>query len=858
MKKQFASAVCGRSGRVRLPLRPLVAALVSLGLVSLSVQAGPQGAVVRAGDAQVLGNGTLTRVEQKSVRAVIDWRSFGIGAAEQVQFLQPSAQAAILNRVTGEQASVILGRMDANGQVLLINPYGIVFGHGAQVNVGSLIASTSNISNSNFMAGRLVFDHPGRPGAGIINAGAITAAEGGLVALVAPHVRNDGLIQARLGKAVLGAADTFTIDLYGDGLVNLALSDLHAGQLRDANGQPVANLVTHTGQIDTAGGQAVLITAATAKNVLDNLINMSGSIKADTAVQQGGRILLLGEGGRVDVSGSLSAQGPVGGRIEVLGGGVHLASGAKLEASGAQGGGVIHVGGAYQGTGDTYRALQTSVDPGAILRANATERGNGGEAIVWSDGRTAFSGAIEARGGAMGGDGGRMEVSGKGTLEFLGSADASALRGRAGSLLLDPAYLDIGLADAALIGRVLRTGTSTSLAADIDINVNAVIDGRGRYAGGGLTMTAGNNINVNDFIVTNNGAINLSATAGTVNIRAGKAVFAGASPISVRTGASLHTGPLVTSGALTLASAAGAVAMDAFIDGNAGAVSVSAGTDVNINQPVLNLSTGSALNVTAGNDINVNAQIDGRGAVAGGAVALTAARNVGVNDFIVTNNGAINITGTGGSVSVAAGKGLFAGTGPIAINAKGNITTGASGGGALTLASSAGAVAVNGLIESTTGAVNIAAATDVNVSQPILSLQSGNALTVSAGNDINVNAAVDGRGGVAGAAVTLTAGRNLSVNDFILTNNGVISLTATNGTASVAADKGLFSGSAPVSLQAAGNLATGAVSGGSLNASSSAGSVTLNGVIDSGTGRVDLSAGTDVNINQPVLNLSTG
>ena len=858
MKKQSASAVSRRSRCVRMRLKPLAAALIALGLVSLGAQAGPQGGVVRAGDAQIVGGGAVTRVEQQSARAVIDWRSFGIGAAEMVQFLQPSTQAATLNRVTGEQASVILGRMDANGQVLLINPYGIVFGRGAQVNVGSLIASTSNISNSNFMAGRLVFDQPGKPGAGILNAGTITAAEGGLVTLVAPHVRNDGLIQARLGKVVLGAADTFTIDLYGDGLVNLALSDMHAGQLLSADGQPVANLITHTGRIDAAGGQAVLITAANAKNVLDNLINMSGTIKADTAVQQGGRILLLGEGGKVDVSGALSAQGATGGRIQVLGDDVHLASTANLNASGAQGGGVIHVGGAYQGTGDTYRARQTTVDPGAILKANATERGDGGEVVVWSDGQTAFSGAIEARGGANGGDGGRTEVSGKGTLAFNGTADASAANGVSGSLLLDPAYLNIGLSEAGIIGRVLRTGTSTTLQADVDINVNAAIDGRGRYAGGGLTMTAGNNINLNDFVLTNNGAINLFATAGTVNILAGKAVFAGAAPITVRTGGTLHTGPLITSGALTLASTAGAIAIDSFIDGNTGAVSISAAGDVDINQPIVNLVTGKPLNVSAGNNINVNAQVDGRGGVAGGAVALTAARNVSVNDFVVTNNGAIGITASNGTAGVASGKGLFAGTAPIAINAKGDIATGMSSSGALTLTSSAGAVAVNGLIDGATGAVNINAATDVNVNQPIVNLQSGNALTVNTGNDINVNAQIDGRGGVAGGSVALTAARNVSVDNFIVTNNGAIGITASNGTASVAAGKELFAGTAPISMITKGNIVTGASSSGVLTVASSSGSVALNGVIDSRTGAVNVSAGTDVNINQPVLNLSTG
>jgi len=147
----------------------VLAIVLSIGTASTGLQAqGPAGGTVRAGDARISGEGTAsTRIDQVSDRAIIDWRSFGIGAGDQVVFVQPSAQSATLNRVTGAQVSVILGRLDANGQVLLINPNGVVFGGGAQVNVGGMIASTSNVSNANFMAGRLEFDQPGRPGAGI-------------------------------------------------------------------------------------------------------------------------------------------------------------------------------------------------------------------------------------------------------------------------------------------------------------------------------------------------------------------------------------------------------------------------------------------------------------------------------------------------------------------------------------------------------------------------------------------------------------------------------------------------------------------------------------------------------------------
>jgi filamentous hemagglutinin family protein len=858
VKKSQSATFFGRFRRAR-GLRALVAVLLSFGIASTGLQAQtPVGGTVRTGDARISGDGTSsTQIEQFSDRAVIDWRSFSIGAGNQVVFLQPSDRAATLNRVTGEQVSLILGKLDANGRVLLINPNGIVFGGGAQVNVGSLIATTSNISDANFMAGRLVFDGPGRVGAGVYNAGAITAREGGLVALVAPHVRNDGLIAARLGRVALGAADTFTVDLYGDALISLALSDANAGHLRTLDGKPVTSLVSNAGRIETDGGQTVLMTARGAKHVLDDLINMSGTIKADTVVEQNGRILLTAEGGKVDVTGTLVAQGKSGGTIEVLGEQVRLGGSSILDASGTSGGGTVHVGGAFQGSGDTYRSSETIVDAGAALRANAAGQGNGGEVVVWSDGHTRFEGAVEARGGTTGGDGGRMEVSGKGTLDFLGQADASAANGRAGSLLLDPAFMNVGAAEASTVTRVLRTGTSATIQADVDINVNSAIFGGDREEGGGLTMTAGRDINVNDFIVTNNGAIDMTATQGTVNVAPGIAVFAGSAPITVSAAGSLRTAPMLTNGALSLQSLNGSVAIDSFIDDHTGPVNIRAAGNVDINQPIVNTSNGSGLTVAAGQDVNVNAQVDGRGGAAGGAVTMTASRDVNVNEAVVTNAGAVTLTASNGAVNVDPGAPIVAGSGALTIAARGDISTGAINAGALTIDSAAGSVGVNGVIDSATGETRIHAGADVSLNQAVLNGQSGSALSVNAGRNISVNAAIDGRGGVPGGAVSLTAARNLDVNDYIATGNGAIDLTAGDAI-TVAAGKGTFSGNAAIAMRSGGDLTLGAVSGGSLSASSARGTVRVNGVIDGATGRVDLAAARDVAINQAVLNTRTG
>lgn len=836
-------------------LRLLMVVLLIFGVTS-AAYAAPEGGVVRAGSAQIIDQGSKTLIQQSSQRAVIDWRGFGINANEQVQFAQPSVSAATLNRVTGSQISVILGRLDANGQVLLINPNGIIFGKGAQINVGSLIASTANLSNENFMQGRLIFDQPGRPGAGIVNSGSITAAEGGLIALVAPHVRNDGLIQARLGKVTLGAADTFTIDLYGDGLINLALSPESLAQLKDAQGQPIQNLISQAGTVDVGAGQAVLVTAEAAKGMLDSLINMSGTILADSAVQEGGRIVLMAKGGNVDVSGNLSARGTTGGRIDVLGDQVHLASTAKLDADGTYGGGVLHVGGAYQGNGDTYRSQDTQIDAGATLLASALTKGNGGEVVVWSDGHTAYAGSIQARGGAQGGDGGLVEVSGKQTLTFNGLVDAGAASGKAGSLLLDPYNFTIGLSEASLINRVLRTGTSTSVNADNDIYVNYIIDGRGYYSGGGLTLSAGNNININDYIITNNGAINLFATAGTVNLTPGMVVYAGTAPITVRSGADLYMAPYLTGGLLSLISTQKSVFINQGIDASIGNLFIQAAEDVNINQPIVSHSDGNSVNIIAGNNINVDAQIDGRPALGtyNGSVAIAAGQNIYLNKSILASS--INLTAgnTAGSLGtiiaptmtagtvienaegipevvinpatgLSYGGGLFTGTGLISVISGGNLSSGIYvTTGPVSVRSTRGNVNVDTKLAEILGNVSITADTgSVNVDQEIANIRSGSNLAIAAGTDIKLNRQIDALDDtnplsimpVPGGSVTFAAGNNINLYNDLVTYNGTADITATTGTLNIAwnnTDNRTYriqTGSSPITVTTGGNLSTG-------------------------------------------------
>ena len=182
---------------------------------------------VVGGAATVQGSGTATViVNQSTSSAIINWHTFNIGASESVRFNQPSSSSVALNRVTGGLGpSEIMGTLTANGRVFLINRDGVLFGPSAVVNTAGFLASTNDIKNSDFMAGRYNFNIPGRPDASIVNLGRITATSGGFAALVAPGVRNSGTITATLGTVALASGNGFTLDLYGDKLITLAVGD---------------------------------------------------------------------------------------------------------------------------------------------------------------------------------------------------------------------------------------------------------------------------------------------------------------------------------------------------------------------------------------------------------------------------------------------------------------------------------------------------------------------------------------------------------------------------------------------------------------------------------------------------------
>ncbi len=527
----------------------------------------PQGGSVTAGTASIgaPANNRLT-ITQSSPNAVINWNSFSIGQPNTVTFNQPSSSSAILNRVTGNTPSTIAGTIQANGQVYLVNPNGIAITPSGTVNVGGgFVASTLGISDHDFVSGKRTFTGNGSSAA-ISNAGRINVGRGGFAALLGGTVSNAGRINVPLGKVGLGSGESITLDLAGDGFMQVAVPTA-------SNARNGKALIDVSGRISAAGG-SIELKAATVKEAIRDAVNVSGTLSARSVSGHSGAIVLGGgAGGNVTVAGRLNAsagrtaKATNGGAITVTGHNVTIANNARikatskdanggaisvtgaavsvgaaaLDASGASGGGTILIGGGPQGTGSLAHAEIVDIAAGATIGANATRDGNGGTVVAWSDGATSVSGLLSASGAGLG-NGGTIETSGH-QLDVTGIAvNASAPHGAAGTWLLDPHNLTVSNAtttatqspsgtwtsnsggsivlntdvDAALnAGTNVLLQTSSTVGAGLgDVNVNAAIAWSANTT---LTLTASNNVNINANITATGGAAGLIINPNTAN-----------------------------------------------------------------------------------------------------------------------------------------------------------------------------------------------------------------------------------------------------------------------------------------------------------------------------------------------------
>ncbi len=294
-----------RSGKKRLDARLLLGTAAIALIASPLAHANPKDGSVTTGSAAISATSSKTTVDQKTEDVVINWSSFNIGTGQTTQFVQPNAQAIAVNRIGGASASQILGTLDANGRIVLINGNGMLFGKGSQVNVGSLIATSTDGSDSDLLAGK--FTQAGNQNARIVNQGQIVVGTNGVVALVAPSVTNAGTVNAKLGTVTLGAANKFTVDFTGDGLVSFASQ---------------GDVTSRASAINTGllSGANVSMTAHAANSIATGVVNMSGIILAQGVQNVGGTIYLDAGNGTLTTTGTLNAAGATGGgQIETSG-----------------------------------------------------------------------------------------------------------------------------------------------------------------------------------------------------------------------------------------------------------------------------------------------------------------------------------------------------------------------------------------------------------------------------------------------------------------------------------------------------------------------------------------------------------
>jgi len=430
-----------RSKKICLPL--LLALALASTLAASSSNANPIDGVVSHGQA-VLSQRGNTLIIRNSNGAIINWKSFSINGGETTQFIQPSSTSAVLNRVTGGDVSRILGSLQSNGRVFLINPNGVVFGQGSSVNVGGLVASTLAMSNQNFLAGTLQFD--ATPNAkNLNNQGNITTPSGGQVYLIAPEITNSGIITTPQGGIFLAAGKSVQI-------LDTASPNIQYEV------QAAANQVLNLGKLLAESGSI---------GIYAGVIQNSGSADADTVVRNAtGKISFI------------AAQD------------ITLQPGSTISASGktnnAMDGGTVKV--IAQGTLNMQPQASVQVDGGG-------QGGNGGALELSGKSNILLAGTYSGKANNPQYHGGSLTLDPYDINIVNGGTDTTT-NGVVNSS--DSPASTLNIAPTALAG----SWTTVNLNATHDINLQSTLTDSDFASGAVLDLTAGNNININASIGT--------------------------------------------------------------------------------------------------------------------------------------------------------------------------------------------------------------------------------------------------------------------------------------------------------------------------------------------------------------------
>ena len=825
--------------------RKLIAALVAA--CYTGAQAAPLSPTVVAGQASFNLTGKTYSITN-TPNTIINWQSFSVAADEITRFIQQSADSKVLNRITGQDPTQILGSLQSNGKVFLINPNGVLFGAGSRVDVNGLVASSLAISNTDFLAGKNNF--VGAASAGkVSNAGAITTPAGGQIFLIAPAVENSGVISAPNGDVVLAAGRSVQLFDSKDPNVQVVVS-------------APADQALNLGQIVAQGGRV---------GVYGALVSQRGGISANSAVRgANGQISLKASGTTLlEAGSSTTATGSnlnTGGDIQLLGARVGLTGNAVVDASGAAGGGTVLVGGDYQGKNAAVQnAQQAYVGKDSVIKADAIAGGDGGKVIVWSDRATQMFGSISARGGAAGGHGGFVETSGH-YLDMQGYVDTRAPKGVTGRLLLDPS--DVYIADnggvagvpgsistspgmtggpmfletASVQESLLKTSTLATALASNDVTVSTA-NNNGSGSGKIVVLSPVAVPNNRNLMLTADNDINLNA-AVSLGTSSGLTLTAGAN-IALNTAMTLGTASTASFGA------GGDIALNAAVTGTGGALALTSGGSISQHTSPIDALSVSSLSAMAATNIVLNNPSN----TFGNAVTLTA-----TNGNVALEAVNINLGGgtAGGTLSAIAHNGDITVSGNI--SSVGNMTlTSDKTNGLITVnadvavGSSAGNItlqadnmALNGMLSAITGhgvalapfnpSVNIQVGEGATDGAGVLGLTQGELATVHlpANGSLTVGGNSNGPGNSTGGLtvvgnLNLTGGQNagsltlqtgggdLTVNNgAAVANTGVISLQTQPGGDHRITNNGSVTSAANINLFA-GKMT---LAGGTLNASS--------------------------------------
>ena len=715
---------CCESVRVgRLTARGLAAlggwsaaaiSIASLFLIPAVVSAAPEGEQVARGNVTFARNGNETIINASN-GSIINYRSFDIGASESVRFIQPDAASRVLNRISSANPTRIDGGLFANGRVYIVNPSGVIFGRNAVVDVAGLYAAAGKLSDRDFLRGRDRFTNLSGP---VVNEGQITS---NFTALLGKSVLNAGSISAPEGTIVMAAGDSVLIGPREGGLMVRVEGSAIASDAKAA--------VQNSGTLDTTstrgGSGRVTLSAG---DVWGVALGTTGSsvIKARDVNIQGKGKGIVEIKGRIDASNTTTpvagANTPMnsgkGGSVRVLGEYVAV-EGAIINASGTTGGGRVLVGGNYLGRGPERNATATYVDAQTKITANATEQGDGGRVIVWSDTHTGYYGTIEAKGAGNGvdtvaGSGGFVETSGKETLDIRGGrVDASSAVGtKNGVWLLDPRNVTIQ-----------------------QVNPN----GPDNSSGGTFATNAG----FNRFTAIGNSAI--------VDTDAIQTSLDGGTNVEVITGnTGTQDGNITVSDAITMSGVGNATLL------------LRAAQDILVNANIS--SSGGQLNVDLRANDGTNGNNDGNSAL-GNVVFNTTA-------VVTTNGGTFSSSGVNFTLPDISNNAIVTGAGAITINHTGAVSIQRgliTGAGNINTSGTSLLLDGGGTIVSTGGSISLVHAGGVNIQRAItagtsLSIQSGSA---GGTNNITFGGATPN---LAGSTITLRAGNGTGGSQVVFAN----------------------------------------------------------------------------------------